>query len=289
VSDVVGEHAALVRGRALVARASDLFPVRVVLRFVSHGGGSQACLIAWNALTAVFPITLAVAAVVGVVLSVAGVTPEGIARPVVALFPTDTGAQEAVKNGIEALRKRTFLLAILALVGFLWTGSGLFGAMEEAFGAVFKTSTRPFLQQKLMGLAMMGLFAVLALLAVGTSAVLPLLDQIPDAPLSVRHGWTAVVVQICIGFVSGFLLFFAIYQFVPNRRQRPLHVLPGALFAGAAFELLSQLFPIYIRLNQGFNMYGSQFAFLFVLLAFFYALGLITMLGADLIAEIEER
>jgi uncharacterized BrkB/YihY/UPF0761 family membrane protein len=35
------------------------------------------------------------------------------------------------------------------------------------------------------------------------------------------------------------------------------------------------------------NRYGSQFAFLFVLLAFFYFLGVITVLGADLIAVID--
>ena len=87
-------------------------------------------------------------------------------------------------------------VAILALVGFLWTGSGLFGAMEEAFGVVFQTPTRPFLKQKLMAVAMMGLFAVLALLAVGTSALLPLLSDIPGIPISLTKGPTGYVVQV---------------------------------------------------------------------------------------------
>jgi membrane protein len=287
VSSVVGEHAAVAGGRAFVGRAAELFPVRVVRRFVEHSGGSQAILIAWNALTAIFPIALAVAAVGGLVLSVAGVTPDAIARQVVALFPTDVGAQDAAIRGIEALRRQTLVFALLALVGFLWAGSTLFGSMEEAFGVVFQTPSRPFLRQKLMGLAMMGLYAVMALLAVGTSALLPLLRYIPDVPISVTKGWTAVVVQVFVGFVAGFVLFFTIYFVVPNRPQRPRYVLPAALFAGAAFELLSQLFPTYIRLNRGINMYGRQFAFLFVLLAFFYALGVITMLGADMIAVLD--
>jgi len=283
----VGEHAAFVRGRAMVARAGDLFPVRVIRRFIDHSGATQAILIAWNALTSVFPITLAVAAVGGFLLSVAGVTPDIIVRSVFALFPSDTGTQTAALAGIDALQRRALLFAILALLGFVWTGSGLFGAMEEAFGAVFLTPSRPFVRQKLMGLAMMGVFAVLALLAVGTSAVLPLLGQIPGVPFNVRQGWTGVVVQVCVGFLSGVVLYTTIYYFVPNRRQRITRVLPGALFAGATLEALSQLFPTYIRLNQGINMFGREFAFLFVLLAFFYFLGVITIIGACIIAELD--
>jgi membrane protein len=283
----VSEQGAVARGRAVVVRAAELFPVRVVRKFAAHSGGNQAILIAWNALTAIFPIALALAAIGSLVLSVAGVTPDAIARQVVALFPTDTGAQDAALRGIDALRHQAILFAVLALVGFLWTGSGLFGSMEEAFGVVFQTPTRHFVRQKLMALGMMGLFAILALLAVGTSALLPLLDQILGLPISVKHGWTAVVVQGSIGVVSGFLLFFVIYFVVPNRRQRLRDVLPGALFAGVALELLSQLFPIYIRLNRGINMYGRQFALLFVLLAFFYILGVITILGADIIAVLD--
>jgi hypothetical protein len=131
------------------------------------------------------------------------------------LFPTDLGTQTALIEGMNSLQHQTGLFALLALVGFLWTGSGLFGAMEEAFSVVFQTPTRPFLRQKLMAVAMMGLFAVLALLAVGTSA------------LSLTKGDTGYVVQVAIGVVSGFVLFFAIYTVVPNRRQRLSRVLPG--------------------------------------------------------------
>jgi membrane protein len=196
-------------------------------------------------------------------------------------------AQAAALAGIDGLRKRTLLFAVLALIGFLWTGSGLFGAIEEAFAVVFGTGTRPFLRQKLMALAMMGCFAVLALLAVGTSALLPLLGNIPGFPLSPGTGPLGFAVRTGVGVASGFLLFFAIYYVVPNRHIPASRVWPGALFAAVAFELLSGLFPLYVRINQDINRYGQQFAFLFVLLTFFYLLGLITMLGAEIIAELD--
>jgi membrane protein len=277
----------ITRGRSLAGRASELFPIRVIRTFADTDGASKAIVIAWNALTAIFPIALAVAAVGGFVLSAAGVTSTAIIRQLLSVLPPDLETQSAALRGIEALQDRALLFFGLALIGFIWTGSSLFGGMETAFATVFRTPNRPFLRQKLMGLGMMGIFAVLALVAVGTSAMVPLLSRIPDLPISLTRGWTAPVLQAVIGAVAGFLLFYAIYYVVPYRRQRALRVLPGALFAGMAFEALTLLFPTFIQFNQGINMYGRNFAFLFILLTFFYALGVITMVGAVIIALVD--
>jgi YihY family inner membrane protein len=279
---------ALSRAQAAVSRGAELFPVRVVRKFADHGGPNQAILIAWNSLTAVFPIALALAAIGGVVLNAAGFTAQTFAERLGSLLPTDLGTKQALIDGINSFQQQTGLFALLALVGFIWTGSGLFGAMDNAFAVVFETHGRPFIRQKLMAILMMALFVVLAVVAVGTSALLPLLDEIPWLPFSLTHGNTGFLLQVIIGLLAGFVLFFAIYMVVPNRRQRVSRVLPAALFGGVAFELLSLLWPVYIMLTQGgINRFGSQAAFLFVLLTFFYFLGLITVLGADINAVLD--
>ncbi len=281
----VAEQTALAEAREVGSRLANFFPVRVLRNFMEHNGGSLATLIAWNSLSAIFPIALALAAIGGVILARVGLSSQTIAVRLGSLFPSDLGTQKAVLDGMDSLRQQSGLFAILALLGFIWSGSNLFGSMEEAFGVVFRTPGRPFLRQKLMAVAMMALFVVLALVAVGTSALLPVLNQIPGLPISLTHGSTAEVLQVSIGVLSGFLLFLVIYLVVPNRRMRLSRVLPAALFAAVAFELLTLLFPAYIALNQtGINRFGSQFALLFVLLAFFYFLGLITVVGADIIA-----
>jgi membrane protein len=289
VQEVAHDEPALTRARELGDRAIELFPVRVIRKFIDHGGPNQAVLIAWNGLTAVFPILLAVAAIGGLLLNRAGITPEMIANLLVTLFPTGIDAKSAIEEGISALKHQTGVFALLALVGFVWTSSGLFGAMEQAFSTVFDAPVRPFVRQKLMALLMMVIFAVLAVLAVGTSALIPLLDAIPWVPISFSQGAAAKEVQAVIGVVAGFVLYFVIYTVVPNRRQRPLLVLPGAVFSGVAFEVLTLLWPVYINLNEGgLNRFGSQFALLFILLTFFYFMGVITMLGADIIAVLDD-
>jgi membrane protein len=271
---------------SFLRRLARTFPARVGLRFAQDGGGSLAVLIAWNALTALFPIALALAAIAGAVLSRAGVARDKIAEAVLTLLPEGAGRAQALE-AIGGVQQATGVFALVAVVGFLWTASGLFGAMEQAFSVIFRSRQRSFLRQKLMSLAMMATFAILALLGVGSSALVPFLGELAHAatvPSSFTHGVLAPAVQAGIGFVAGFLLYFAIYLVVPNRPMQAAQVWPGALFAGAAFEGLTQLFPVYIRLNRGINQYGRSFALLFVLLAFFYFLGMITVLGAELIA-----
>jgi membrane protein len=283
----MAQEGTLTRVKGLAGRATASFPVRVVRKFLEDDAPTQAVVIAWNALLAIFPIALALAAVGGLILSRAGLSERAIETAVLTMLPQGADAQQSALDAIESLQRQKGVFAVVALLGFLWTASGLFGAMEKAFARVFRTTQRSFLRQKLMSLAMMGLFTVLAVAGVGTSALLPLLDQIPGVPISLTTGSLGVVLQVVIGTISGFLLFFAIYYVVPNRHQRLRGVVPGALVAGAAFEGLALLFPLYIQFNQGINMYGRSFALLFVLLAFFYFLGVITMLGAEINAGID--
>ncbi len=273
----------MAKARRLLETVWLSLPLQVGRKFASDDCGSHAVVIAWNGLVAIFPITLALAAIGGEMLSLAGVGRQAIYQLVLQVLPAEGGTRDEVLQAIEGVQASTGVFALLALVGFLWTASGLFGAMERGFQAVFGVPGRPFLRQKLMSLAMMGLFTVLVLVGVGTSLLLALLRQLSgmtEAPLRVPTG--AEALQVAVGIVSGFVLFFAIYFVVPNRPQRPFQVWPGALLAGVAFELLTQLFPLYVRLNRGINQYGRGFALLFTLLAFFYFLGVITMLGAEL-------
>ena len=261
--------------------ASATLPIQVIRRFIEDDGPTWATVIAWNALTAVFPVALALIAIGGFILSLAGLGPGALLSEVAVLFPSDAKTQADALQGIQGVKERSLVFALLALGGYLFTASNLFGALEAAFDAVYHCGRRDFVPQKLMGLAMMGIFSVLAALGVATSALPPLLQRIPDLPGWLTRGVTSPL-QLGIGVASGFVLYFAIYLVVPARHPRMGEVWPGALFAGVGFKLLTLLFPLYIRLNPGINQFGRDFALLFVLLTFFFFFGLITMIGAEL-------
>jgi membrane protein len=267
--------------KAFIAWAQHTVPVRLIQRYGEDDGGIWATVIAWNALTAIFPVILALIAIAGFVLQAAGISPDTLAKEVVQVFPSDQKSQQEALKALTSLPERAGVFLIIGLVGYLWTASNLFGAMEQAFDVVLHCGRRPFIRQKLMALGMMAVFSVLALIGVGTSVLLPLLKQVPGVPTSVIDLLDSPL-QFVVGVVSGFVLFFAIYYIVPNRRLPVSHVWPGALLAGVGFKLLTLVFPLYIKLNSGINQFGASFAFLFVTLAFFFFLGLITMLGIEL-------
>jgi membrane protein len=275
------------RLKALLGRVKGTVPVRVVQRYGEDDGGIWATVIAWNALTAIFPIALFLIAIAGFVLSAAGLSTDTLLNGVVTVFPSDPKSQQEALKGIKGVQEKAGIFVLVGLVGYLWTASNLFGAMEMAFDSVLHCGRRPFVRQKLMAIGMMAIFSVLAVIGVATSVVLPLLSRIPGIPTSVLDLFNSPL-QFAIGVASGFVLFFTLYFVVPNRRQPLKHIWPGALVAGFAFKLLTLLFPLYIKLNAGINQFGASFAFLFVMLAFFFFLGLITMFGIELNAVLFE-
>ncbi|HEY7199048.1 MAG TPA: YihY/virulence factor BrkB family protein [Candidatus Dormibacteraeota bacterium] len=268
--------------RLAAAGVMDTFPGQVVRRTLEDNVPSQAVLIAWAALQSIFPLALALAAILGLVLGSVGVDSTRVYETVAALVP-DPGARAQVLDALHLVTTQTGLFAILALIGFLWTASSLFGAMEQTFDAILRLSSRTFVSQKLMAVLMMLIFTVLAGVAIVTSTLLPLVTSLPGvSTLRLTHPPLSFVTQFVIGALSGFLLYFAIYYVVPNRRQRPSAVWPGALIAGVGFEILTLAFPIYLSIaGRGMNQYGKTFALLFILMAFFYFVGLLTLVGLE--------
>ena len=275
--------AALERARHLAGWASRTFPGRVARKTVEDNVPSQAVLIAWSSLQTIFPIALALAAILGLVLGSVGVGSSGVYETVAALVP-DPATRAQVLDALNLVETQTGLFAILALAGFLWSASSLFGAMEQTFDVVFHVPARPFVRQKLMAVLMMLVFTVLAGVAIVSSSLLPLVDQLPGlSSIRLTHPPLSYGTQFVIGSASGFLLFFAIYYVVPNRRQDVRRVWPGAVVAGVGFEILSLVFPIYLSIaGRGMNQYGRTFGLLFILMAFFYFVGLLTLLGLEI-------
>lgn len=270
----------ITRLRAALASFSDTVPGRLFRKVGEDQAPNQAVLVAWNTFFALFPIVLVMLALLGVVLNLIGFGEDRIQALVVQLFP-DPDIQKQVTPALAGVKRSSGLFFLAGFAGLLWAGANLFGALERAFDVIFHARPRDFVRGKLMAIGMIFVFTALAGLAVGSAAVLPLLGRIPGLPGFLSSG-LVLVLQPVVGVVSGALLFGAIYFVVPNRRIRVSEVWPGALLAGAGFEILSLAFPLYLRLTGGSKQYGATFALLFVMLNYFYFVGLITLIGAEL-------
>src|SRR5262249_52108229 len=146
----------------LAQRLATTFPGLVAGKFYRDHGPNWRPVMAWNMLSSILPIALGLAAPAGFVLSHVGVQQDIVARVVLALLPTDASARQQAIAAIAGIQERRGHLAVLALLGFLWIASNLFGAMEAAFDRAFAAPLRPFPLQQLMALPLMLLVSVLA-------------------------------------------------------------------------------------------------------------------------------
>ncbi len=263
-----------------MGRLMDTVPGRVIQKYLEDQAPNWAALIAWNALFALFPIVIFAASLLGFALRMFGEANDAVYKTIFSIIPGET--QTELLKAVAGVKSQSGVLFIVGLVGLLWGGSALFGAMEQAFDRIYHTKPRDFIQQKLVSFGMVVLFTVLVGIAVATSAILPALKGMRDIPEFLYSDGAGLILQMIVGIVAGFMLFASIYYVIPNRKQEFRKIIPGALVAGIFFELITLVFPLYIALNRGLNEYGATFGLLFVLMTFLFFLGLVTMLGVEL-------
>jgi len=268
-----------------MSRIKRAFPVRVGKRYLDNRGPNWATLVAWNGLFALFPIVLIMLTVLGAVLQDPNIS--GAIRSTVENALPSKAGHDDILRALNGLPDKTGIFAVAGFAGLLWSGSALFGAMEQGLCALYGCKPRGFIRGKLMAFGMILVFTALAVPLVLSGALLPALQSLNFVPGFFTSGPAALILQVAAGVLDGTLIFLAIYLIVPNRKQRFRRVLPGALAAGVLLEGFTMLFPAYVRYAGGFTTYGATFALFFLLMTYMFVLGQITMLGGAVSAEAE--
>ncbi len=273
--------------KSLLARVKRWLPARVGARYLQRSGPNLATLVAWNMLFSFFPIII-LAALLASLIPAHGVgIGQDLTQAIAKALPGGNGA--AVVKALKSFHHNSGLLLIVAVVGLLWSGSSLFGAMDQAFASLSQTPTRSFIPQKLMSFGMIVLFACLLVLVVLSSSLLAVIKSLPAVPSLLTHGPAGLIFQIVLAIVAGTILFGAIYFLVPKARRHPRTVIPGALTAAVLFEALSLIFPLYFKLAHGFRTYGTSFSLFFLILAYAFLLAQITVIGFAVVLEGEPQ
>ena len=239
-------------------------------------------MLAYNYLTAIAPILLALLAIAGMVLgTLSPATYNSFVQGLASHFPAGQGSS-LVNATLSALRKEAGILLVIAIVAAIYSGSRLFVALENVFSVIFRVDVRPFLKQNLVAILMMLLFVILAPLSF-FAASLPGIVLSAVLPSGIQSNAVVLTVE---GFVGGmviaFIMFAAMYFVVPNRKLTWGMTWPGALAAAVLLNLYEVLFPIYRGLFLKNAGYGSVAGLAVVILIFLYYVGFITLLGAEI-------
>jgi uncharacterized BrkB/YihY/UPF0761 family membrane protein len=244
--------------------------------------GVLATIIAWNALTSLVPIMVGLIAISGLMLQGNLISR---ATLVSKLSNALQGALSAKDIGsmVTTSTQHTGLFGVLAILGILWGGSNIGGAISTAFQPIFEVTGRNFIKEKLLDIGMIFVMAILMIIIIAATTFSALVDKLAaNFPLS---GASSFVVGIIIGLLAGFLLFTAIYFAFPNTEPRlKFHnVWKGAAVAAVLFEALSLVWPIYAHFSH-FSRYGAVLLPILLLTAWIYFFALITVVGAEVTA-----
>jgi membrane protein len=262
--------------------------VRTALAFDQDDGPLVARSIAYYALFAVFPAILALIVVASAVLE-----SEEVQESVLALAEQYMPmALDVVAANIEQLLAMRDTVGLIALVGLIWSASGvvsaIFRAVNRAWGI---PKSRLVLSAKLYGLAMMLVVGAFFLLALSIGPIVsfartwqvPVLGWQPSARPDTDRlvSWLAALVPALFA-VCAFIL---MYRTMPRARVAWRDVWLGGLIAGLIWEAGKQVFAWYVGNVATYNViYGSVGAVIAFLL-WCYLSGQILLLGAEFTAE----
>ena len=198
------------------------------------------------------------------------------------------------ENLIEFAQKtistaRAGLITIVASTIFLWSIFAMLGNIEVTMNRIWSVQKHRNFGRRLRDFTLFILFGP-TLLVIGSAANIFITANIIEAiPRAIIHDSLEFLVSFLVPIGIFSLLFFIIYQGMPNRKIRPRSSFLAALFAGVAFQILQFFyFDIQMSISAYNTIYGS-FAALPLLLIWLRLSWVIVLFGAELSFGIEQE
>ena len=269
---------------------------RFTKKFYNDWSFHLAQALAFSLITAIVPIAILLLAILGGFIG--GLDHKAATTLIGHLakaLPGPLSSQEVLSSATSKLTSASGALALIAIVTAIFVGSRLFTLLEVCFDLIYRLRPRPQSKKNIMAIIMLFVFIVL-------TPVLVLASLIPDqivailqnSPISTNPSLLSRIGGILSSLIVSFLLFEIIYAFVPNRRvtmnnlqYRLRSCWPGAVTAAIALQIWLVLFPLYTR--SFMSGYVGQVGFVLILLAFFYFMAVVVLLGAEVNAFFIEK
>lgn len=246
--------------------------------------------LAFNLLTSIFPIAIAIIAIFGAVVGRLDPTAmNNLITTIQNVFPPPIKGNPVLAPALTSLSKNAGPLAIIAILLAIFGGSRLFVTIEGYFDVIYHTRQRDVIPQNIMAVLMMLLFVVLVPVMVFAAALPTLVVSLLQAtPLNniPYIGLLFTLIGILAGIFFAWVLFEAIYIVVPNQHISFRNSWRGALVAAIALQIFLVLFPFYV--SRFLGSYTGTVGFAVILLFFFYYFAVILLLGAEINAYFVE-
>jgi membrane protein len=247
-------------------------------RYSDGDGGFYAAGLTYYAFFSVFPLVLFSVSALGFVTFLSQDLKQRLLDAGSESFPLI--GEILTANNLDRIEEARFSLAAIGLLLVLYSGTGGIVALEHALNRIHGVSEEgTFVQKRLRSLRFLGLIGLIALTSVALGAVGRFIDSS-----------VVGVFALLAGVITSVLLFACAYRFLPQSNLIWREVLPGAVLAGAIFEVLKIVGPTYLASGEeGRNATFGAFAAAAGLLISAYLLCQVALLAAQLNAVLAER
>lgn len=265
----------------IAARCTDIPPAmrRLIsafreagLRFARDGCAFLAQSIAFNAIFALFPLTVLALSAVTLVFPNAENRVLGL---VATLAPT---LYDYIAENLQTYMYGRGISSLIALAFLVWSGKNLFMGLAYALDRALNVpKARPLVHNLLLSFVMLPVTAILLLVAIALPVVLAITFHVVGIrdPILLTH-IAGYLISIALVFIVALIL----YRVLPNRAVSWPFALRGAAVVAVAWPVVQYAFAAYVTHVDFTRIYGALSAPL-VLLLWFYFIGSIFLFGAE--------
>ena len=259
--------------------------VQIIFKAIRKGlqdhGKDLSSAIAFWAFFSIFPLLLGMSAAAGYFFR----SMEAQERLFELVANSLPGSADLVQRNVDSVVAGRGTLGIAAIIGLIWSGSAVFGAITRAINlAVGAQRKHPFFLSKLRSFFLALAAALLLGLSIATSAALEvvaaldfsMLERLGIDPDSINQ-----VAGTLAGLVLTFLTFALIYKMTPYVDTRWRQVVPGALLGAFVFEFVKRGFLFYLARVADFEAVYGSLSSIIVLLLWLYVSAWVLIIGAE--------
>jgi membrane protein len=239
--------------------------------------------ISFHVLFSLFPLTIVLVSIFGLVLTDDDLR-QRVIDELVEVLPVSESGEQDVANSIEGIATPLSAIGLISLVALLWGASGMMTSLRVGLETALKVERgRPAAHAKLVDFALLGIVGLLVLLVIGLTAVLGFFQGLIDDAVDGLgiDAYVTFLFQDGLQLVLIALLALGLYRFVPARKLRTRGALAGAILTSVltwgATKVLALLFADFSRYNLIYGSLAGVMTFLF----YVYVVALIFLLGAE--------
>ena len=261
---------------------------RVFKRFSETDGGTHCAALTYYTFLSIFPLLLFAASALGYVTLGNTKLQTDIFNSAVDQFPMLKDA--FTPEGFKFINERRQELAIVGVILALYSGSGAVVALGHALNKVIRVDDEGnFFQKRLASIKWLGILGAGAVVSVGLSSLAQFSGKIFESLQPVGDVVLSILFHV-LGVAAGIGIFATAFRFLPHKEQSWAEVLPGAVVAGLAFELLKTVGKVVLASGaEGRNATFGTFAAAAGLLVTFHLVSQATLLSAEVNAVLAER